>query len=98
VLTVPQTAGPSMHPTFNAAGDSVWVYRRIDPTTDLRVGDIVHGAPTPYLCKSLMTQPPLKERKANRIRVVARSHDCGWLTVQHGRLRIAGWRASSREC
>lgn len=38
-----------MHPTFNAAGDSVWVYRRIDPATDLRVGDIVHGAPTPYL-------------------------------------------------
>jgi hypothetical protein len=33
-----------MYPTFNAASDGVWVDRRIDPTTDLRVGDIVHGA------------------------------------------------------
>ncbi len=85
-----------MHPTFNAAGDSVWIYRRIDPATDLRVGDIVHGAPTPYSCKSLMTQPP---RRATHLRVVARSHGCGWLVmVQHGRPRIVGWRASSQEC
>ncbi|ELR17101.1 signal peptidase I, putative [Acanthamoeba castellanii str. Neff] len=61
VLKPSTTAGPSMHPTFNAAGDSVWVYRRIDPATDLRVGDIVH-ARTPTYCRLEGKQPGVLKR------------------------------------